>query len=949
MRPGHHLLARMPAKFSPPSLPAEAYHPLYCHMHDVAAVAGKMWDEVLAGRGRAFVASHLGLDEAAARRWVTLLAGLHDLGKAAPAFHRHMPGHPAVLGLPGDLPPSPSDVVPKHAPHGVVTALALDELLRHLGVRRDLAKRMGTTAGGHHGFFPSSEDLEDVAARLPATGGLDPVTQRKPWHEAREMLFHAFAEDLGCGEVPVPTRFDNAVAIFLAGLISVADWIGSDDTIFEFLSKDGREPSARELEGYRARAEERAGKALQRLGWAWRPPEVPAEFVDVFKFEPRGVQVEAIDLAPRLAGPSITVIEAPTGEGKSEAALFLAHAMAKAGVRGFYLALPTQATSNQLYTRVRNILSAQYRDSAGPVLLQLLHGHASLSAEFEADLRHDTGEDFSLVAPRSVYDDDGTSTGRTMALDWFTHRKRGPLAPFGVGTIDQALLSILQTRHVFVRLFGFAGKTIIVDEVHAYDTYMSTLLERLLEWMAALGSPVVLLSATLPAKRTHALIEAYARGAGVPGVSGRLAEYPRITWWAGGTELQSIPTTPSDVGSRTLAWEWLGGMGEGDEASLARWLAEQVTEGGCAVVICNTVGRAQKVYRAVRVHLETLPDGERPELVLFHARFPFEVRDEREKQVLLNFGKRGARVTFPDGEEREVQRPTRAILVATQVVEQSLDLDFDLMVTDLAPVDLLLQRAGRLHRHLRDDRPPRLAAPVLHIVAPGMVDGVPQFPGGDAKVYSEHVLLRTWLSLDERVGKPIAIPADVEGLIEAVYGDAACPGDASAVLRAKWDETAAALEKERVADEVNAKDRVISNVSSVRELARLVSTPLDEDNPDLHAVHQALTRLAEPSVQVVCLEEGAAGPTLPGGEPVDLSAKPDRALAERLLRRSVTLSDKRIVFALREQPPPAGWSRSALLRHHRVLLFRDGTVPVGEWMVVLDDEVGVLVERSHPE
>ena len=217
------------------------------------------------------------------------------------------------------------------------------------------------------------------------------------------------------------------------------------------------------------------------------------------------------------------------GEGKTEAALCLAdHWTEGAGLRGFYFALPTQATSNQMFTRIRDFLESSCRED--PVQLQLLHGHASLSAEFEV-LRQNGDR---LFSPQYPGVEGGSDHLGVTAAEWFTYRKRGLLAAFGVGTIDQALLAGLRTRHVFVRLFGLSGKTVIIDEVHAYDTYMTTLLERVLEWLAALGSPVVLLSATLPRDRKAELISAYRKGLGqeAPPEPDE-AEYPRISWGIG--------------------------------------------------------------------------------------------------------------------------------------------------------------------------------------------------------------------------------------------------------------------------------------------------------------------------------------------------------------------------------------------------------------------------------
>ncbi|MCB0190194.1 MAG: CRISPR-associated helicase Cas3', partial [Caldilineaceae bacterium] len=288
-----------------------------------------------------------------------------------------------------------------------------------------------------------------------------------------------------------------------------------------------------------------------------------------------------------------------------------------------------------------------------------------------------------------------TSQGTVNAQSWFIPRKRTLLAPFAVGTVDQALMSTLQTRHFFVRLFGLSGKTIIFDEVHAYDTYMNTLFQRLLVWLRAVGASVIILSATLPASTRRALVTAWQ---GTSEESDLLSDgaYPCVTV-ASVQECYQLPL-PSDGDARTINIEWVDHSPEAIVAEIKR----RLVDGGCVAIICNRVTRAQELYR-VLADAQLVAEAD---LFLFHARTPVQWRNQMETTVLDRFGKAAT------------NRPQRAIVVATQVIEQSLDLDFDLMVTDLAPIDLVLQRAGRLHRHAREHRPAHLASPTLLITTP---------------------------------------------------------------------------------------------------------------------------------------------------------------------------------------------------------------------------------------
>jgi CRISPR-associated endonuclease/helicase Cas3 len=630
-----------------------------------------MWRTVISVSASTQVAQLFRLSAQETENWVIYLAALHDLGKASPAFQMRREAH-HLLSLYTDF-GQPPNMEASECPHGRVTAGELPAILEsRFAVSPPTAKRLAVVIGGHHGVFPTNDDL--MTTRYPSTG-----VGRKKWQAIREELAVLLAELFGVLPTARPQSCDHAVAMYLAGLVSVADWIGSNNDFFPYLAGDWRQLPTVMPQDYLRTATEQAKRALRHLGWSvWRQPEATLGFSQLFPFlsTRRPIQEAAIRLARKLSAPGLVIIEAPMGEGKTEAALQLADGWGVApGPRGCYFALPTQATSNQMFTRLRDFLATRY--SRERVNLQLLHGHAALSAEFER-LRLQGDQVFSLSG---VYGEDecGVHGSTVVAAEWFTHRKRGLLAPFGVGTVDQALLAALQTRHVFVRLFGLAHKVIIVDEVHAYDAYMSKLLERLLEWLAALGSPVVLLSATLPDARRKELLKAYLKGLNrslMPDEDDQLkANYPRVTFAnAKVCGAQSIEVSPRS--SYALHLEWISGAlpeGAGGDFPLGEKLHKALVHGGCAAVICNTVTRAQQVYRALKSYFAD------DELNLFHARFLFKDRDAREKRVLLNFGKPGSKVTFEEGDERAVKRPHRAVLVATQVVEQSLDLDFDLM------------------------------------------------------------------------------------------------------------------------------------------------------------------------------------------------------------------------------------------------------------------------------
>ena len=368
-----------------------------------------------------------------------------------------------------------------------------------------------------------------------------------------------------------------------------------------------------------------------------------------------------------------------------------------------------------------------------------------------------------------------------------------------------------------MRLFGLTSKVVVLDEGHAYDTYMTTLLERLLEWLGALGTSVVLLSATLPEAKRRQLAEGFGKGIGKSDPNVPVAQYPRITWMtpddAGAVEVKAAP-----VAARKIRLRWIdriGPRGGADPFSLGRLLDEATSTGGCTAVICNTVREAQDMYMSLKQYFSEVVDGPAPTLDLFHAQYRFDERAERERRVLERFG------------VADSCRPVRSILVATQVIEQSLDLDFDLMLSQMAPVDLIMQRAGRLHRHHRD-RPRGLREPQLWLFAPVLDESaVPHFGRRTEAVYDRHVLLRSWMSLRDL--DSISIPEQMQDLIEHVYDDSRSPDGETLPLRHAWEETRRALDRTREEHESQAKLAAILPPNYPGDILEDFSRDLAED------------------------------------------------------------------------------------------------------------------------
>lgn len=940
------------------------YHPLLCHLIDVANVAREMWQSVLPEAARASLARELGVSDEEACAIVAWLVGVHDLGKASPPFalrdkvehlHRLYDDTPFSASVNGRAPA-------REAPHGFVTTHALPEILCELDFPKRVAKQLAVVIGGHHGTFPRSEKL--IQLKAPNRIGT-PV-----WQTARRDIAHELARLF---QVPtekfsaLKPNLDNAALMWIAGLTTVADWIGSNQTYFKCHIEDANHLPVIDFVGYAEDSQSKAREALTKLGWTgWQTPIDERSFEELFpsKFpNRRPVQNAAVALAETtgaLTSHGIVIVEAPMGEGKTEAAMYLAdYWSVQLKTRGCYFALPTQATSNQMFLRVRDFLRVR---ADGQVTLQLLHGNAALITDFEL-LLNEGKEALDTYHVADIHGDDkgqniSTREASVIAAEWFTRRKCGLLAPFGVGTIDQSLLAALQTPHVFVRLFALAHKVIIIDEVHAYDAYMSTLLERLLAWLAALRSPVILLSATLPRHRRTRLLQAYTSGLTetasslAPALADieSKASYPRLTW-ANAKGCDAVHIAPSPDNTRTLHLEWLEAFDNARssnthaDAAIAHPLGARLrsiltddTDGtlrGCVAVICNTVARAQEVYQSLCAYFATADD--KPQFDLLHARFLFHQRAEREARTLERFGKPSLTST----EDTDTHRPRCAILVATQIIEQSLDIDFDLMISELAPVDLLLQRAGRLHRHTRrEPRPPKLQRPTLMLIKPELdTHGVPDF-GSSAYVYAPHILLRSWLVLQERT--TIEIPHEVENLIEVVYDDALmCPQLENNHIHDFWLKTAEKLSVELKAQERNAKHcRLLQPNYDTDEFLEDFMPPLEEDNPDIHASLQARTRdNSLPSVTVVCLHPAELHHAI-------LKDRRDIAAVKFLLERSVSLTMQGAVQAIFALDTPDSWRDSPHLRRHHLLdLDEQGCKSVGDFIIRLDAELGIVITK----
>jgi len=477
-----------------------------------------------------------------------------------------------------------------------------------------------------------------------------------------------------------------------------------------------------------------------------------------------------------------------------------------------------------------------------------------------------------------------------------------------------------------LRMIGLAGKVVIVDEVHAYDTYMTTIIEQLLKWLTTIGTSVILLSATLPMARRESLAEAY--GKKLDEEMRQNNSYPSL-WVTGKNQIYySFP--PAQQENRHISLDMSLSFRDDQAMEKARWLISQVEHGGCACWMANTVRRAQEIYDAVR----ELAPGE-IEHFLLHAQFTLDERQQREEEIARKFG--------PKMNERKP-----SIVVGTQVLEQSLDLDFDIMASDLAPVDLLLQRAGRLHRHHGRERPSMHTEPRLFVNVEKSADGELEL-GVNARVYDEYILRQTWLALTENERDSLILPADYRPLIEFVYGGKQPASDdpLSPAWKKLQSKQSDALQQAqmRILPDPHPRDSFAGPASRLRFI----------ESETEAGWMIAKTRLGEESLNVIPLEkDGDTAVCVVDGETLSicLTEKLTRDVQLKLLRHSLRVSNHQGVDALKKNlgKTPTAFSGSALLKDYIPLFLTNGCVTLpgekSKSVFKLDPYLGLVIRTE---
>lgn len=711
----------------------ELWLPLVAHMIDTKNTINWLYNHWLNEGQRNLLCQYMTEEEI--QRLVKFLGYIHDIGKATPVFqikesynHNRDLDYDLVEHLirNGFLKLDELYLAnPQRTPH----ALAGEAILEREGVNSSV----GAIIGGHHGKPQNNDSLRDIIETYTSNFyQVDRLSDTENcWQKVQKELLTFGLKICGYENVQSIPEVKQPQAVLLEGLVIMADWLASS----EYLEDDVNKPMFTLISLNKSFDDLDMNQRFKNAIMTWYQNDnwIPAPITDVkaqyrkrFNFNPRVVQEKMSNTIGKIADPGIAIIEAPMGIGKTEIALTAVEQIAGiTGRNGLFFGLPTQATSNAMFLRIDDWLTEIAASSHQNIGIKLMHGKAQFNDKYR-ELPHA---------------EDVETQGSVVINSWFSGKK-SILEEFTIGTIDQLLLMGLKQKHLFLRHLGLSGKIVIIDEVHAYDVYMDSYLLKALEWLGAYHVPVITLSATLPEELRTNLILAYVRGKyrSARNYESKLDwkdnnSYPLLTF-LDGQEVKQIDNFSTESNNKTnVQVRRL----HGDDQELIDKIENSLRNGGIAGVIVNTIKRAQKLAKMISTETPIL---------LLHSAFLATDRAKLEQKLQEMIGK-------------NAKRPKKLIVIGTQVLEQSLDIDFDVLYTDIAPIDLILQRIGRLHRH-KIVRPRNLIKPQVFIIG---INSWGDYGDANESIYDKYLLMKT----DYFLPKEITLPTDISSLVQKVY------------------------------------------------------------------------------------------------------------------------------------------------------------------------------------
>lgn len=819
--------------------------PLYLHLKDTACVASFLWEHWVSDGVKACIIDSIYLDnlenfnkEDIAKNLLIFLALSHDIGKATPifqlkpSFNKDFDLDKAIVenlskaGFKDLAEYNISNVENIH--HTITGALILQ--------KNGINNCVSSIITAHHGnpktfnnsidiiypssFYQSEEENSDIY---------------KDWKKLQNEILKNALKESNLDDLKQLPLIAKQGQVLLSGILIIADWIASNEDYFPLIDLD-------QIEDNSNRAEKGLIKWFTEKTENWTPSSIDIDNIyqerfilsNHLKFIPRDAQAKITDLIEDTSDPGIAIIEAPMGIGKTEIALVAAEQMAvKTGRNGIFFALPTQATSNGIFPRIEKWLENLKDDYSNIRALRLMHGKAYLNKDFT---------NLSKTIDVKTYEQDDDKNFVSVN-DYFNGRRLRILDDFIVGTIDQILLASLKQKHLMLIHLGLANKVVIIDEVHAYDAYMSTYLYETVRWLGAYNVPVIILSATLPIEKRNKLVKEYSLGKykkfkdlKKPDNFINNYSYPLLTYTDNGEIKQFDNFNKDKIKKKEIEIKKIKTK---DFDQLFDILKKQKEYGGVIGVFVNTVRKAQEVESVLTSIFN------REDVLLIHSQFIDTDRYKKENTLLKEIGK-GNEPNKPNA-----LRPKFKIVVGTQVMEQSLDIDFDMIFTELAPMDLMIQRMGRLYRHDINKRPRNIKAPTAYILNIGDYD----FDKGTTYVYDKYILFRTEFYVPDK----ITIPNDVSKLVQAVYGndDININNNLKSIYTEYKDKYEIKIKsKEEKAKTFRLKSPE-TKISDNNNLYNIIDRENINTTSDIKAYAQV--RDSSESLEVICLQESKEG------------------------------------------------------------------------------------------
>ncbi|WP_282802297.1 CRISPR-associated helicase Cas3' [Secundilactobacillus kimchicus] len=820
----------------------ELWLPLTTHLLDTERTIHWLFNNWMSEGTKQLLRSEI--DDEKLQSLVKFLGFCHDFGKATPSFQSkssyggNVPIDSELIaqliqsgfeGLGGMILTNANE-----SPH----AKAGEALLNYFKV----PKSISAIVGGHHGDAGDrepKEQLRDYTANYWQTDSESDAWVK--WKRVQNAIFEYGLELSGFRDVSEIPKVSQRNAIILEGLLITADWLASS----EYLNNDYQKPlfplipincTIDNID------EEKRFRTAMETWWldgVWEPKKVLEDsdpYLKRWSFKARPVQQAMTHTIGETTDPGIFIIEAPMGLGKTEIALVAAEQLAYKTQRpGLFVGLPTQATSNAMFDRVQQWEKQLAQEQGDHFPINLMHGKAHFNEAYE-----------KIPRASNVDSESGVDIN-----EWFSGKK-SVLSKFAVGTIDNLLLMALKQKHLFLKHLGFSEKVVVIDEVHAYDAYMSQYLFEAIKWLGTYHVPVVVLSATLPREKRKALISSYYKGKYFSKLKiaknidenhwSRSKAYPVMTY-LDGPDVKQVTEFPGESDQKTVKVKVERLASDALDAMAS--VLDKIQNGGVAGVIVNTVSRAQELAKMVPAEVP---------FMLLHSSFLAPERAEKEQQIQAVIGKKG-------------RRPEKLIVIGTQVLEQSLDIDFDILYTDIAPMDLILQRAGRLHRHAIQ-RPQGLDKPQLFVM------GATEFGnyGDDNEaVYKKYLLMKT----DYYLKADLSLPQDISNLVQSVYN-----------FEDELDLPGLDLAKEKFDNDLRLKEQKAKQYRINDPVKRgTIHGWLTRGNDEIGQSDQtasAAVRDIKETIEVILLQQTSQGVVMLDGRPIESCNS--KEIAEQLIR-----------------------------------------------------------------